>query len=42
MRFKLGFLAVGLLIAAPTAFARIKLTALPHRERVEIELDHGR
>ena len=42
MRFKLGFLAVGMLIAAPTAFARIKMTALPHRERVEIQLDHGR
>lgn len=42
MRCKLGLLAVGLLIAAPTAFARIKLTALPHRERVEIQLDHGR
>jgi len=42
MRFKLGLLAAALLIAAPTAFGRIKMTALPKRERVEIQLDHGR
>ena len=34
-------LAAVLLTAAP-AFARIKMTALPQRERVEIQLDHGR
>ena len=42
MRCKLGLLAVGMLIVAPTAFARIKMTSLPNRERVEIQLDHGR
>ncbi|MHC4341717.1 MAG: hypothetical protein ACYSX0_16080 [Planctomycetota bacterium] len=31
-----------LLIAAPTASARIKLATLPQRERVEIQLDNGR
>ena len=31
-----------LLLAPSAAFARIKLTALPDRERVEIQLDHGR
>ena len=31
-----------LLFAPSAAFARIKLTALPDRERVEIQLDHGR
>ena len=36
------FLAtVAVLCAAPAAFARIKLAALPERERVEIQLDHG-
>ena len=39
---KPGLLAAALLIAAPTASARIKMTALPQRERVEIQLDHGR
>jgi len=36
----LGLLLVAL--AAPRAQARIKLTALPARERVEIQLDHDR
>ncbi|MHC4934246.1 MAG: hypothetical protein ACYTGV_18905 [Planctomycetota bacterium] len=31
-----------LLIAAPTASARVKLATLPKRERVEIQLDNGR
>jgi hypothetical protein len=30
-----------ILLVAPAALARIKLTALPERERVEIQLDHG-
>lgn len=40
-RFSL-LLALALLAPMPAAWARIKLTALPRRERVEIQLDHSR
>jgi len=40
---RLGILAAAALLAvAPPTFARIKMTALPKRERVEIQLDNGR
>jgi len=40
---RLGILAAAALLAvAPSSFARIKMTALPKRERVEIQLDNGR
>ncbi|MHC4548571.1 MAG: hypothetical protein ACYTEZ_07320 [Planctomycetota bacterium] len=43
MRIKLGlWLTAGLLAVSSTASARIKMTTLPQRERVEIQLDHGR
>jgi len=42
MHRHLLLLALPLLLAAPPAMARIKLSALPERERVEIQLDHGR
>jgi len=40
---RLGVLLAGALLAAapPAALARIKMTALPQRERVEIQLDHA-
>jgi hypothetical protein len=42
MRAHHALAAAALLLASAPAFARIKLTALPERERVEIRLDHGR
>lgn len=36
------FAAAAILAVAPVSFARIKMTALPKRERVEIQLDNGR
>jgi len=41
-RKHLGWLLAGALLAGapPAALARIKMTALPERERVEIQLDH--
>ncbi len=38
----LSLLALGLALAPTTAHARIKLAAQPDRQRVEIQLDHGR
>ncbi len=41
MKNRTGYLVAALLLLLPaTAFARIKLTALPERERVEVQLDH--
>lgn len=39
---QLWFLFAIAVVLSPSAFARIKLAALPERERVEIQLDHGR
>ncbi|MHC4958562.1 MAG: hypothetical protein ACYTGN_09305 [Planctomycetota bacterium] len=39
---RIGTLFLLALIAAPAAQARIKMTTLPQRERVEIQLDNGR
>jgi hypothetical protein len=41
-RIALPLLAAACLLAPPAAMARIKLAALPVRERVEIQLDNGR
>lgn len=42
MRRHLALTAILLGLTAPGALARIKLAALPQRERVEIQLDNGR